>query len=118
MGRRQETGFITKLIDDSKMTYEQVARKIGSTLPAVRRHYAAYQLLLHIENVLDDFPVEKAEHRLPALYNTRQKPGTQRYLGVDSNADPTVATNLARRVDTSSLLPLVDGCTGLNRHPH
>ena len=93
----EKAGFITQLIDDSKMTYEQVARKIGSTLPSVRRHYVAYQLLLQIENVVDDFPVEKAEHRFTVLYDTLQKQGTQRYLGVDSNADPKVAKNPVKK---------------------
>lgn len=93
----EKAGFITQLIDDSKMTYEQVARKIGSTAPAVRRHYVAYQLLLQIENVVDDFPVEKAEHRFTVLYDALQKQGTQQYLGVDANAAPKAAKNPVKK---------------------
>ncbi|HBJ39006.1 MAG TPA: hypothetical protein DDZ51_30525 [Planctomycetaceae bacterium] len=93
----EKAGFITQLIDESKMTYEQVARKIGSTAPAVRRHYVAYQLLLQIENVVADFPTEKAEHRFTVLYDALQKQGTQQYLGVDSNADPKAAKSPVKK---------------------
>lgn len=93
----EKAGFITRLIEDDKMTYEQVARKIGSTSPAVKRHYVAYRLLLQIENVIDDFPLEKAEHRFTVLYDTLQKQGTQQYLGVDSNADPKALKNPVKK---------------------
>ncbi len=93
----EKAGFITHLINDSGMTYEQVARKIGSTAPAVRRHYVAYQLLLQIENIVPDFPVEKAEHRFTVLYDSLQKQGTQEYLGIGANADPKAAKNPVKK---------------------
>jgi hypothetical protein len=87
----EKAGFITQLIDDNKFTYEQVARKIGSTTPAVRRHYVAYQVLLQIEDVVDGFPREKAEHRFAVLYDALQRQGTQQYLDIDVNAEPKAA---------------------------
>lgn len=99
----EKAGFIAQLIDESGMNYDQVARKIGSTVPAVRRHYVAYQLLLQIENDVEDFPIEKAEHRFTVLYDALQKQGTQDYLKIDSNADPKAAKNPVKKTKISQL---------------
>lgn len=45
----EKADFIIKLIDDSGYTYQQVARKIGSNIPTVRKNYIAYKTLLQIE---------------------------------------------------------------------
>lgn len=46
----EKAEFIARLIDDSDDTFKQVAHKIGSKAPAVRRHYVAYKLLLEMES--------------------------------------------------------------------
>jgi ParB-like chromosome segregation protein Spo0J len=113
----EKAGFITKLIDENRMNYEQVARKIGSTAPAVRRHYVAYQLLLQIEAVVDHFPLEKAEHRFTVLYDTLQKQGTQAYLSIDSNAEPEKAKNQVKKERYSQLAFFSRWVYGTERTP-
>lgn len=87
----EKAGFIVQLVDGSNLSYDQVARKIGSTAPAVRRHYIAFHVLLQIEENVADFPREAAERRFAVLYDSIQKAGAQSYLGLDLNAAPKAA---------------------------
>lgn len=87
----EKAGFIAKLIDEDKMSYEQVMRKIGSKTIIVRQHYLAYRLLLQIENMVEDFDAEKAGDRFAILYMSIQTEGARQYLDINMFADPQTA---------------------------
>ena len=99
----EKAGFIVQLVDGSNLTYDQVARKIGSTTPTVRRHYIAYQLLLQMESTIDDFPIERAERRFAVLYDAIQKHGAQEYLGLSVTAAPDAAKSPIKKKRLSNL---------------
>lgn len=84
----QKARYITKLIDERGMTYEEVRRKIGSQTPTVRHHYISYRLLLQMEDWLEDFSVEDAERRFSVMYNSLRTQGVQDYLDIDIFATP------------------------------
>ncbi|MCF6175091.1 MAG: hypothetical protein L3J71_04950 [Victivallaceae bacterium] len=84
----EKAAFISQLIDNSRLTYKQVARKIGSNVPTVRKHYIAYKVLLQIENEVEDFEPTSADKRFAVLYMTLDKLGAQEYLHIDSTAMP------------------------------
>ena len=87
----EKAGFIARLIDEGGMDYQQVARKIGSKAPTVRKHYIAYRVLLQAEDTVEDFDSEKADKRFAILYMSLGTSGAQTYLQVDLNADPQLA---------------------------
>ncbi len=87
----QKAQYITKLIDERKMSYIEVMRKIGSTTPAVRQNYISYRLLLQMEDSLDDFSVEYAQGRFSVMYLSLRTQGVQTYLNIDISADPGAA---------------------------
>ena len=87
----QKAQYITKLIDERGMGYEEVMRKIGSTTPTVRQHYISYRLLLQMEDSLEDFSVEYAKHRFSVMYLSLRTQGVQTYLNIDISADPETA---------------------------
>ena len=76
----QKARYITKLIDERGMDYEEVMRKIGSQTPAVRHHYITYRLLLQMEDWLEEFSIEDAERRFSVMYNSLRTQGVQNYL--------------------------------------
>lgn len=85
--------FIAKLIDEQNMTYQQVMRKIGSTTPAVRRHYIAYRVLLQIEENVEDYDKGRADESFAILYMTLDTVGAKMFLQIDMLADPQVIKN-------------------------
>lgn len=85
----EKAQYIARLIDGG-MSYEEVMRKIGSTVPTVRVHYISYQLLLQMET-LPDFSPQYAEGRFSVMYLTLRKQGAQQYLQIDIMADPETA---------------------------
>lgn len=87
----EKAGFIAHLVDDGGLTYQQVARKIGSKTPTVRKHYIAYRVLLQAEDNVDDFDVEKADKRFAILYMSLGTTGAQTYLNLDIASDPAHA---------------------------
>ena len=84
----EKADFIIKLIDDSGYTYQQVARKIGSNIPTVRKNYIAYKTLLQIEEKVESFEVERAKNRFAILYMTLSTVGAQQYLKIDLESQP------------------------------
>ena len=87
----EKAGFIATLIDEQGMSYQQVARKIGSKTPAVRKHYVAYRVLLQSEDTVEDFDPQKADKRFAVLYMTLATSGAQKYLHIDLSAQPDIA---------------------------
>jgi hypothetical protein len=80
--------FIAKMIDEQNMSYQEVMRMIGSTTPAVRRHYIAYRVLLQIEDSVEDYDRERAEESFTILYMTLETAGAKKYLKMDVDLDP------------------------------
>jgi hypothetical protein len=50
----EKAAYIAKLIDERRMSYEEVMRKIGSKTPTVRQHYIAYRLFQLLRPTLFD----------------------------------------------------------------
>ena len=84
----EKSNFIVRMIDTSKYTYQQVARKIGSNIPTVRKTYIAYKTLLQMEEQIDSFDSKRAEKRFAILYMTLSTVGAQQYLQIDLEASP------------------------------
>lgn len=85
--------FIAKLIDEEGLTYAQVMRQIGSTTPAVRRHYIAYRVLLQIEANAEDYDQKRANESFAILYMSLDTIGAKQFLQIDVEADPQVVKN-------------------------
>jgi len=83
----EKAEFIARLIDERNMDYEQVMRKIGSKTATVRQHYISYRLLLQIGNV----PEENLQERFSVMYLSLRTQGVQKYLQIDTYADPETA---------------------------
>src|SRR5262249_55936689 len=64
----EKAQFIAHLIEDERLDYEQVRRRIGSKTPAVRQNYISYRLLLQMEDRADEVNIEKVEERFSVLY--------------------------------------------------
>ena len=82
----EKAQYITKLIEENNMSYDEVRRKIGSNAPVVRRHYISYRLLLQMEDEEDIF-LEKVEGKFSVLYLSLRTAGAQKYLHIDIKAD-------------------------------
>lgn len=87
----EKAEFISKLIDDQRMSYEEVMRKIGSKTSAVRQNYIAYRLLRQMERYDDKISLEHVEEKFSVLYLSLRTDGVQKYLHIDIKADPKSA---------------------------
>lgn len=87
----EKAEFISKLIDEQKMSYEEVMRKIGSKTSAVRQNYIAYRLLRQMERYDDKISLEHVEEKFSVLYLSLRTDGVQKYLHIDIKADPNSA---------------------------
>jgi len=83
----EKAAYITKLIDEGGMTYEEVRQKIGSKTPAVRQHYIAYRLLEQMRDE-DALPEEGVQNRFSVMYLALRTPGVQQRLGLDMTGLP------------------------------
>lgn len=86
----EKAEFVAKLIDDRKMKYEDVMRKIGSNTPTVRQNYISYRLLLQMEECAD-IHSEQFEERFSVMYLSLRTQGVQKFLEIDIYADPKAA---------------------------
>jgi hypothetical protein len=82
--------FIAKMIDEQGMNYEQVMRMIGSTTPAVRRHYLAYHALLQIESEVEDYDRDRAEDSFSLLYMALETEGAREFLQIQVEREPPI----------------------------
>ncbi len=87
----EKAEYIAKLIDEKKMSYEDVRRKIGSKTPTVRQNYISYRLLLQMEDLPDDISLEHVEEKFSVLFLSLRSSGTQTFLDIDINASPATA---------------------------
>jgi len=58
----QKNRYIGSLIDEQEWTFKEVALKIGIYTSTVRHHYVSYRLLLQMEDAVESFSMENAEH--------------------------------------------------------
>ena len=86
----EKAEFIAKLIDNRKMGYQEVARKIGSRTDIVRQNYISYRLLLQVEDKAD-VPREQFEERFSVMYLSLRTQGVQKFLQIDIHSDPQTA---------------------------
>lgn len=87
----EKAEFIARLIDNRGLTYEEVRRKIGSKTQTVRQNYISYRLLLQIEDSFQHIPKENFEERFSVMYLSLREKGVQKYLQIDTMADPKKA---------------------------
>lgn len=83
----EKAEYIAKMIETLGMDYRTVTRKIGSKIDAVRRNYAAYRLLLQMEDK-GDISVEDVEDKFSVLYLSLRTDGVKKYLDIDIEAEP------------------------------
>lgn len=88
----EKAEFVARLIDNRKMTYEKVMRKIGSRTPTVRQNYISYRLLIQMEGCAD-IPSEQFEERFSVMYLSLRTQGVQKFLDIDIYAEPKAAKN-------------------------
>lgn len=86
----EKASYIAKLIEERKMSYDEVRRKIGSKTPTVRQNYICYRLLLQMED-LEGIDLEHVEDKFSVLYLSLRTSGTQKYLQIDIKAEPEQA---------------------------
>ena len=86
----EKAEFIAKLIDEDKLSYEDVSKKIGSKAPTVRQHYISYRLLLQMEQQ-EDVSIKAVEDKFSVLYLSLRTQGARKYLYLDIEAPPAKA---------------------------
>lgn len=86
----EKAEYIAKLIDDRKLSYEEVRVKIGSKTETVRRNYISYRLLRQMEES-EKISLKHVEEKFSVLYLSLRTAGAQKYLQIDIKADPSTA---------------------------
>lgn len=86
----EKAQYITQLIEDRGMTYEEVMQKIGSRTQTVRQNYISYKVLLQMEDQ-GDIDVEQVENKFSVLYLSLRTEGVRTYLQLNMQADPEAA---------------------------
>ncbi len=84
----EKAEFIAHLIDDQKLSYQQVMRRIGSKIPTVRQNYISYRILLQMEEQSEDISIKNVEARFSVLYLSLRTNGVQQYLDIEIQAEP------------------------------
>jgi hypothetical protein len=81
----EKAAYIAKLVQ-SGMSYQEVARKIGSKTPTVRKHFIAFRTLVQIEDEVEEYHPELGENRFAVLYMSIDTVGAKNYLRIDMTA--------------------------------
>jgi hypothetical protein len=87
----EKAQFIAGLIENDKLTYDEVRKRIGSKLSTVRQNYISYRLLLQLEDHAETVDIDKVEDRFSVLYLSLRTEGVRTYLQIDIDADPKTA---------------------------
>jgi hypothetical protein len=89
----EKAQYIARLLNDGTgRSFVDVAREIGSRSDAVRRHYAAFQLLLQLEALDTDVTPQQTEERFSVLFLSLRQSAVQAFLGLDLSARATPDT--------------------------
>ncbi|CAB5161356.1 hypothetical protein D3OALGA1CA_5073 [Olavius algarvensis associated proteobacterium Delta 3] len=80
----EKAQFINMLLREKGYNYQEVTRKIGSKIPAVKKSYISFRLLLQIEDTLEEneLPIEQLEDRFSLLYSCLTNPSVREYLNI------------------------------------
>lgn len=113
----QRARYIAKWIDEQGMNYEEVARRIGSSISTVRHHYISYRLFLQMEDCLEDFSVEDAEPQFITMFFSLRTLGVQKYLGLDIFANPGDARIPVPKNRSDALANFARWLFGSQQHP-
>lgn len=86
----EKAEYISFLIDERGLSYQEVMRKIGSKTDAVRRNYIAFRVLQQAsgEESIDE---TKILDKFSVLFLSLRSAGVQSFLGVDITAEPQAA---------------------------
>jgi hypothetical protein len=63
----EKAEYIADLIEDHRMGYDEIRRKIGSKTDTVRRNYISYRLLLQMEGE-EEIDLKRVEDKFSVLY--------------------------------------------------
>lgn len=85
----EKAGFISKQIDDNDLSFVEMARQIGSLMPAVKRHYIAFKVLQQIERDIEFIDKELTSRRFALLYMSLNTIGAKNYLGINDCFEKT-----------------------------
>lgn len=86
----EKAEFIAHLIEDKRLSYDEVMRMIGSKTATVRQNYISYRLLLQMKGA-EEIAADKVEERFSVLYLSLRSSGVRRYLDIDIMASPKAA---------------------------
>jgi len=86
----EKAQYISRLIEQNNLSYDDVRKKIGSKAETVRRNYISYRLLLQMEDE-EEISVKNVEERFSVLFLSLRTVGAQSYLHIDIKADPKMA---------------------------
>ena len=100
---REKAAFIAKLIDEEKLSYQQVMRRIGSKTETVRRTYLSYRVLEQMREHDDSIDVARVEKKFSVLFLALRYQNVQDYLGFDVETKADSAR--AKRPIVKSHLP-------------
>ena len=78
----EKAEFIAKLIEQNRLGYREVMRKIGSRTDTVERNYIAFCILRQMEGV-EDLDTTGVETRFSVLFLSLRNKSIQRFLGVE-----------------------------------
>lgn len=112
----EKAQYIARLIENRKMDYKQVMRRIGSKTPTVRRNYITYRLLLQMEDQ-EDIAVEQVEEKFSVLYLSLRTVGVRKYLQIDIEADPKRALHPTPKSRLDALAHFALWLFGDNKNP-
>jgi len=84
---REKAAFIAQLIDDDKLTYAQVMRRIGSKTETVRRTYIAYRVLQQMHEHDEKIDVARVEKKFSVLFLALRYQSVQEFLGINLDMD-------------------------------
>ena len=78
----EKAQFISKLINEGRISYREVMRKIGSKTPVVERNYIAYCIFSQMEEI-GDLDIDKVQDRFSVLFLSLRSKHVQNFLGVE-----------------------------------
>jgi hypothetical protein len=112
----EKAEYIAKLIEEEKLDYDEVRRRIGSKAPAVRQHYIAYRLLLQMDE-LEGVNVDAVETKFSVLYLSLRTAGVRKYLGIDQEATPKKALKPVNKAHLDHLVKFATWLFGNDTRP-
>lgn len=113
----EKAKYITGLIDEQSMSYEDVSRMIGSSISKVQHYYIFYRLLLQIEDILEKLSPENVQFRFITMFFCIQTPGVQKYLGIDISDEPDIARTPVPKDRLDALANFARWVFGTQQHP-